>query len=41
MDLELVENIANQLKDLNFTGIVNISGTGDITAQLVVKYHLT
>ena len=35
MDLELAENIANQLEELNFTGIVNISGTGE---PLLTKY---
>ena len=29
MNLELAENIASQLEELNFTGIVNISGTGE------------
>ncbi len=29
MDLELAENIANQLDDLNYTGTINISGTGE------------
>ena len=29
MDIKLAENIAQQLKDLNFKGIVNISGTGE------------
>jgi radical SAM protein with 4Fe4S-binding SPASM domain len=29
MDIEIAENIAEQLKELNFTGIVNISGTGE------------
>ena len=29
MSLELAENIAKQLEDLNYTGMVNISGTGE------------
>ena len=29
MDVELAKNIANQLRDINFSGIVNISGTGE------------
>jgi len=35
MDMKIVENIAEQLKELNFTGIVNISGTGE---PLLTKY---
>ena len=35
MDIEIVKNIAQQLQDLNFTGIVNISGTGE---PLLTKY---
>lgn len=35
MDLKIAENIANQLADLNFSGIVNISGTGE---PLLTKY---
>tara|TARA_R110001583_G_scaffold84781_5_gene222669 strand:- start:9196 stop:10104 length:909 start_codon:yes stop_codon:yes gene_type:complete len=35
MSIELAENIAEQLKELNFTGIVNISGTGE---PLLTKY---
>jgi len=35
MDMEIVEKIAEQLKELNFTGIVNISGTGE---PLLTKY---
>ena len=35
MDIETVKNIAQQLQDLNFTGIVNISGTGE---PLLTKY---
>ena len=29
MSIDIAENIAKQLKDLNFSGIVNISGTGE------------
>ena len=29
MDLELAENIANPLDDLNYTGMINISATGE------------
>ena len=35
MDIKIAENIAKQLEDLNFTGIVNISGTGE---PLLTKY---
>tara|TARA_R110001583_G_scaffold194567_2_gene365777 strand:+ start:1419 stop:2312 length:894 start_codon:yes stop_codon:yes gene_type:complete len=35
MDIEIVKNIAKQLQDLNFTGIVNISGTGE---PLLTRY---
>ena len=35
MDIEIVRIIAKQLKKLNFTGIVNISGTGE---PLLTKY---
>ena len=35
MDIEIVKTIAEQLKELNFTGIVNISGTGE---PLLTKY---
>ena len=35
MDMKIVENIARQLKELSFTGIVNISGTGE---PLLTKY---
>jgi len=35
MDIKIAENIAEQLKELNFTGIVNISGTGE---PLLTKY---
>ena len=35
MNLKIVENIASQLEDLKFTGIVNISGTGE---PLLTKY---
>jgi len=35
MDMKIVKNIAQQLKELNFTGIVNISGTGE---PLLTKY---
>ena len=35
MDMKIVKNIAEQLKNLNFTGIVNISGTGE---PLLTKY---
>ena len=31
MDLDLAEEIAKQLKEINFSGIVNISGTGEAT----------
>ena len=31
MDLSLAEEIARQLKEINFSGIVNISGTGEAT----------
>jgi len=37
MDIEVAENIAAQLEKLNFTGIVNISGTGE---PLLTK-HIT
>lgn len=29
MDIDLAKNIASQLEEINFTGIVNISGTGE------------
>ena len=35
MDMETVQTIAKQLSELNFTGIVNISGTGE---PLLTKY---
>tara|TARA_R110002012_G_scaffold310536_2_gene518885 strand:+ start:482 stop:1390 length:909 start_codon:yes stop_codon:yes gene_type:complete len=35
MDIEVVASIAKQLKELNFSGIVNISGTGE---PLLTKY---
>jgi len=35
MDLKLVQSIATQLKDLSFSGIVNICGTGE---PLLTKY---
>ena len=35
MDLAIAESIAKQLEELNFTGIVNISGTGE---PLLTKY---
>ena len=35
MDVKVAENIANQLAELNFNGIVNISGTGE---PLLTKY---
>ena len=35
MDMEIVRTVADQLKKLNFTGIVNISGTGE---PLLTKY---
>ena len=35
MDMGIVENIAKQLKELNFSGIVNISGTGE---PLLTRY---
>ena len=35
MDIKVAENIANQLAELNFNGIVNISGTGE---PLLTKY---
>jgi len=35
MDMEIVRTIADQLKELNFTGIVNISGTGE---PLLTRY---
>ena len=35
MDMNIVKTIAKQLKELNFTGIVNISGTGE---PLLTKY---
>ena len=35
MDLELAENIAKQLVDINYTGMINISGTGE---PLLTKY---
>ena len=35
IDMKIVKNIAQQLKELNFTGIVNISGTGE---PLLTKY---
>ena len=35
IDMNIVKTIAKQLKELNFTGIVNISGTGE---QLLTKY---
>ena len=35
MDMEIVKIIADQLKELNFTGIVNISGTGE---PLLTRY---
>ena len=35
MDIEIVRIIAKQLKKLNFTGIVNISGTGE---PVLTKY---
>tara|TARA_R110001592_G_scaffold345032_1_gene636688 strand:- start:4345 stop:5268 length:924 start_codon:yes stop_codon:yes gene_type:complete len=35
MDIEIAQTIAEQLSELNFTGIVNISGTGE---PLLTKY---
>ena len=35
MDIEIARNIAQQLESLNFTGIVNISGTGE---PLLTRY---
>jgi len=35
MSLELAENIAKQLEDINYTGMINISGTGE---PLLTKY---
>ena len=35
MDMNIVKTIAKRLKELNFTGIVNISGTGE---PLLTKY---